>query len=287
MRERTIKALFAAVLLSLTLGIAGCRQQISPPTGNGSASLEDDEQPIAIPGRRGEVELKAFENISIHAQTPDIRLVEGSEYKVSYDLHDMEKAKRIEVDDGVLHFTTTVDAAWKPDGKTHEIVVTVPADAKLDKVTLHSVAGNVTLSGRTVTEASLSSVSGRVEARALTGETLEVRSVSNEAAAVDCRAEEIVGDSTSGAVLLRGEFDRVDAHSVSGRCEISGAVSRKAAAETVSGDILAAFPVENISAKSYGSITLDGEKQDRSFRMEGEGPFADLKSTSGKIEIER
>ena len=252
MNQNFRKVISAAGLLCLCLLLVGCGQEAA------------DQQAEESGDRRGEHKLDPFTSIELSVQAPHVHLEVGEEYSIRYSLHSRETIKELEVRDGVLHFSTGLDPKWKPDGSSHEVVVTIPETAELERVELRSTAGDVELTDRTVDEGILSSVSGNVSVRKLQSGRLEA-------------------SSTSGDLVLEGAFDTVKGHSVSGFIELAGQVSAGAVLDTVSGEVRYEAPFGALTAESIGGVRLDGEKQGSRLSLGSGEPAVELSSISGTI----
>ncbi len=122
-----------------------------------------------------------------------------------------------------------------------------------------------------------SSISGDIEARGLSGRTLELRTVSGD---VDAQAEveRISVNSVSGDVEFTGSASRVSAESVSGSIDLIG-VSGELEATTVSGDVTVEAGV--ISRGEFEAVSGDVELE---VELE-DGGRINVSSMSGDIDL--
>ena len=197
----------------------------------------------------GEQTLDAFESIDIDVKSADIILEEGEQFAITYRLHDQEKIKRLEVEDGTLHFDTSIDFKWKPTYDKWSITLTIPKGAPLHTLKLETVAGEIEIADRSFQQGYFETTAGEIVAKGLHCEKLTLKTVSE------------------------------DVHLVNSE------VIQEVDIQTVSGAIEALVPVSTIHAESVGAIYLNGEAQGRRLFLEGEGPTLRAKSVSGTIEI--
>lgn len=212
--------------------------------------------------------LGPFTAVDIQVKAADIRLVRGEDYTISYKLHSREPVKQLEVVDGTLILDTGFSAKWSGDFGDWYVTVTVPEDAQLDELDLYTTAGTISLEGFSFREGDFGTVAGTIDV-------------------LDCAAESVEAETTSGAVTVSGSYDEVEAKSVSGAVTVEGEIARSVEAETVSGGITVKAPLQTIDASNVsGGVFVDGHKQGRKFTLSAGAPEADIQSVSGKITLE-
>lgn len=288
MKQTRIKRYLSVGALSLCLLLAGCERKEAevPSLPGGPEDSQSTDEVLQGADRNGQQQLAPFTSIELNVMAPDIRLEKGESYSIRYSLHSREEIQELEVRDGVLHFSTSPDKDWKPDDSRHEVVVTVPEDAKLERIELRTASGEVELSDWTAREVVLSSVSGDVEAENIVSEHLDLGTVSGDLTADRCKSDRLNADSTSGGLSLEGMFETVDAHTISGTLELSGHIRAEAKLDTVSGDIEAELHPGILEAESIGGIWVNGAKQDTGVITGSGDPRVELHSVSGVIRVE-
>ena len=261
-------------ILGLGLGAGGLWAHHRAEQGAGTA-----------PAGRTQLALEPFRSVELSVLSGDIRVAEGADYALSYRLHGKEEVRELEVRDDTLYFSTGLDRMAPPRGGEWEVVLTIPAGAELDRLSLSTAAGDVELSHRTFGWGELISTSGDVRADGLACEELSARSVSGQVRVRESRVDRLRAESTSGAVEAGGRFGTVWMKSVAGACRMSGEASDRVEAETVSGPVEVTGPVGVLRAESIGGVRLDGKDRGRSLST-GEGlPEVKLKSVSGFINV--
>lgn len=300
-RQKRFSYLFLPVMLCfLALGFSGCGAQddkdgkTERTPENYTQNAEDAKQNTpnnsggvqSNSARAGEQKLDKFTAIEVHAQAPDIRLIKGDGYSVRYQLHSREKLSKLEVQNGVLYLETIMDSQWAPDEAVHEIVITVPSRAKLERVDLNTVGGKVSLSDFKIPTLNLSSASDDIDVKNVESESMVLHSTADDISVMDCIAKTLRADSTSDDIVLSGAFGDVQAETASGTCKLNGKVTGKVQMNTVSGNIILNAPVESLTAESYRGVTVDGVSKGNAFSFGSGTPQAILKSVTGTIMVQ-
>ena len=147
------------------------------------------------------------------------------------------------------------------------------ADMVLNHMSVHTVSGNVTVSG-SISAFGCESTSGDISVTQ-TGAT--------------CEAE---AESTSGNISLTGNYSKVDADSTSGKVEVSSAAAlRELEIETTSGDVVLNLPAESsfeleidMGSGSFNS-ELPLSKRGDFYTLGSGGPEFEVSTTSGDLTI--
>ncbi len=247
-----------------------------------TTALAEDKQ------LQGETQtLEEFRSIEIEVLAADIRVVQGEQWAVSYQLSEKEPLKCLKVENGTLYLETTFDAREYFDRNDEWFVtVTVPEGAALDEVELDTLSGNAGIQGFQCDSASLSSTSGTVEAKQIDARELSLESVSGSVTASAVSADEMEAETVSGEIRLEGAFGEVETDSISGAVEVEGSVSRKGSMESTSGAMTLLLSHEAaVQASSMGEITLNGSKESSPLKTSTGVPVV-LKSISGKISVQ-
>lgn len=290
-KKRIFSMGIVLLLCIFVLGFSGCGagdtpKETEPPTQNATNGQQSQGNDTLNSQRSGEQDLEPFSSIEVHVQSPDIRIEKGKGYSVRYHLHSREKIADLKVENGVLHFDTVLDSQWVPDDDKKELVITVPSNVKLKKAELHTAAGEVLLEDFSVSEVSLSSAAGRVEAKNVHSDKMLLHSTAKQVIATNCTVQSMQADTASGDMTLQGTFHELHAKTISSTCKVSGQVTEDAEIETVSGRIFFSAPVGSVDAESIGGITLDNVSKGNTLEMQSGKPTIKLKSVSGAITIE-
>ena len=286
MTRKFLPASLLALLLCLGL-LTGCGPDIKVDSVTvATQTAEDDAAPEVASKTEGTLDLDAFTGIEVAVKAADIRLEVGKGYAVTYQLHEKEPLKEAEVVDGVLRFSTGMDPLKLPGGGHWSVVVTVPADAKLEKIQLTTAAGDISFSGLAFTEGTLDTKAGEILLSGVTCDTLEASAIADDITISASQIGTLTAENTADDIEVDGTFNTVQLHSVSGDCELHGAVTTEASLETVSGDIELTCQGGDIQAETVGEIEHNGSEGRGKLHITGEGASIRLKSVSGSIEIE-
>ena len=234
------------------------------------------------------IPVSPFTDIHVELLAADIRVETGSGYAMLYTLSDEETVVRADVIDDTFYFETQLDTPWHRfhPSAGNNLVLTVPADAPLDEITLSTKSGTITASDLTFGEGEFSTKSGEILLDRLTCDELELDAVSDEISLVGSSVGSLSAKSVSGDVTADGSFRDVELETTSGDVRLTGSVSAACEAETVSGDMEITASAPSISAKTFGSIQWNGTEQGRQFLLTGGAPHFELKSVSGDITID-
>lgn len=264
----------------------------SSSSTSGSQTADDSSADVSqqaddVPSS-GKLALSEFSNIEVSALSPDIRLERGEDWSVQYALHSKEVVARAEVADDTFYFSTTFQSDLASSPADCELVITVPAGAEFEDISLSTAAGSIELSELKATELDVKSVSGDVALKHIVSQSLNAESVSGSVTAVGCTAEESELESASGAVHLDGTFGSAELSTISAPCELSAEISKEAKIKTVSGDVKVQAPVTKVEIKTLGSVTVDGKRKSGKELVIGDGsPALFIESVSGKVTVDQ
>ena len=276
----------------LVLALTGCAAPAAEekqdgadhPKEGGVTCAADD--PVRIDKKDGEtVALQPFKHINLGVKAADIVLETGSEYAVTYHLHDRENLERAEVVGDTFYFRTGMEGDKRPEFEDWYVKITVPESAFLENIRLFTVAGNIRISDRVFGETDLETTAGSIEVSCVTGDALEMDTVSGDILLSGSNVLEVSAENKTGRISLEGDFNEAEVYSVSGSCELSGMLLEEAEMETVSGSITVRTNAPAMEAESVGGVFLNGEKKGRVYEKDHSGAELDLKSVSGEIHI--
>ena len=233
-----------------------------------------------------ELELDEFNSIEIKVKAADIKIQEGDTFSISYKLHDRERVKQAEVLDGTLYFITEFDMNWKVDFDDWNICITLPKGRTLEDLSLSTIDGDIEFDGRTIDIANLKSTSGNIKLTNIIAEQVNCEVTSGEISITESQVTEATGIGTATDIYFDGSFESANINTVSGSCKLNSDTIKNISIESVSGDIETITPSTGISAKSYGKITYNGEKQGFEFSLSDNESALNLISASGKIQIQ-
>lgn len=233
-----------------------------------------------------ELELDEFNSIEIKVKAADIKIQEGDTFSISYKLHDRERVKQAEVLDGTLYFITEFDMNWKVDFDDWNICITLPKGRTLEDLSLSTIDGDIEFDGRTIDIANLKSTSGNIKLTNIIAEQVNCEVTSGEISITESQVTETTGIGTATDIYFDGSFENANINTVSGSCKLNSDTIKNISIESVSGDIETITPSTGISAKSYGKITYNGEKQGFEFSLSDNESALNLISASGKIQIQ-
>ena len=295
---KSILSLALAAVMGLAL-LTGCgpaapASSVSGPDGSGAVSgaVSEPDRPQLPPEPQapssGELKLNKFSNVELSALSPNIRVERGEDWAVRYDLHNQESVTRAEVVGDTFYFSSAYQPTPEVDTKDCELVLLIPVGADLNNVSLSTAAGSIELFNLTVEDLSVKSVSGNVALTHVVSGSLRAESTSGTVTTTSCTAERARAESTSGAVKLDGTYQTAELSSVSGTCELYAEVGGSARLQTVSGDITAQAPFQQLSVKTLGPIVVNGEKHSGKEVILGEGsPALSIESVSGVVRADQ
>ncbi len=209
--------------------------------------------------------LSDFTSIDIDAISPDIKIVSGEDYAVSYNLHEKEHIDILEVKDGVLYFDTGYNFEFEVDYGDFFITITIPADTALETVDIKTVAGDIYSDIGQMEQVSLITISGEIE-------------VENSSIAM------LSAKSTSEDIMISGNIAELDLDSVAGDCLVKSE-NMVGKIATVSGQIELQTAETAIAATSFGQVKYHNNNM--GYRYENSAnPNLELESVSGKIIVD-
>lgn len=233
-----------------------------------------------------ELNLGEFNSIEVKVKAADIKIQEGDTFSISYTLHDRERVKQAEVVDGTLYFVTGFDINWKVDFDDWNICITLPKGRTLEDLSLSTIDGDIEFDGRTIDIANLKSTSGNIKLTNIIAEQVNCEVTSGEISITESQVTEATGVGKATDIYFDGSFENVTINTVSGSCKLNSDTIKDISIRSVSGNIETTTPSTGISAKSYGKITYNGEKQGGEFSLSDNKSALNLISASGKIEIQ-
>lgn len=286
------KALVMGLALAMLLGMTACGRRGEPTAFVGSSESPPE---LAAPQSSGSShalrlepqEVEEFSNIEVDVLAADIRLCPGEGWSVAYQVSDKEPIERLEVAGGTLY----VETAFDPDGyfehsSDWHVTVTVPKDAPLSKLKLHTLSGTVALSDLSCQSASLHSLSGEVEVQNLTAGELELETASGAIETKGLSAEQLKVETVSGDLCLDGALGALEANTVSGALEVEGSLAKSGDLNGVSGSIKLTLSHDAaLEVSTYGKLAYNGSSVRGSLQTE-EGVPVTIKSVSGDVTIE-
>ena len=198
----------------------------------------------------GTMTLNPFANLQVEVLSADVEIIEGEEFTLSYKLHGREKIQRAEVIDGTLFFKTGFDFKWRPTKGNWNVVVTIPKGTVLENIDIKTVAGDVEINNHDFNSIHAKSTAGEIALSHINCNDMTLDTIAEDIEIKDCVVSELVR------------------------------------AKSVAGDIEVKLPAQSIYAESFGGIKYQGQKQGNRFELKGAFPGLELKSVSGKIEID-
>ena len=239
------------------------------------------------------MKMESFDNIQVDVPTCRVILEPGEDYSLEYQLSSAYQLAEIGLRDGTLYFQCrhrwpAALLFWKHAESW--VRVTVPAGAKLRRVSVRSVSGEVNIAGLAAETVSVEAVSGAVRLADIDAGELSVRHTSGSVELDGAQAERLTGRSVSGS--LRGRnlaTGGMDYDTTSGRIELSGAISGQTALQTVSGGVKADVALPSASF-SYELSSTTGKKEVNGYPaashvLPGTPNYLRVRTTSGGIRV--
>ena len=204
---KKMKLMVTGILcLAMLFALAGCGG------GQGSGGMGESS---------GDLDLDAFTGIQLQAKSPNVSVVVGDGYHVTYQLHERETVKQLEVVDGTLVFDSGKATNWQGGSEGYEVVITVPADAALASVQIYTTAGTTSLKDIALGAADLSSVSGGFQLDNVKADEVKLLTGSGEVNVQGGQIGTVDVVTTDTNVNLDSEFNEVMAESSSGECIVA------------------------------------------------------------------
>ena len=264
----TVCAVLAAAGLALVL--AGYLMGGSP-----NFSLDWKNRKITTPDAaevRSERTPEAFRALEIEAATADITVERGESWSLRYALFDEPE---ITERGGTLKIKTTEHGSIGIVGisfdrsRAPSITVTVPADAALDRITVTTAAGDITLSALEAGAVSLMCGTGDIRLRDVSAAELDI-----EANTGDVIVENA---SCAGQADVEGNTGdiRISEFTVSGELEC----------ETNTGDVSLSLPEGDYALEletDLGDVIVDGKAQGRRYDS-GSGVPVHAETNTGDV----
>jgi len=135
--------------------------------------------------------------------------------------------------------------------------VFVPHDA-IDDLSIDSTSADISLSDFSGATCSISTVSGKMAASAISCDRLEVDSTSGSVSVLDSLVTDAKFSTVSGDLKLSGEFTNLRSGSTSGGIMFTGQILPKSFyADTVSGDVIVTIPQSETVSVDFDSVSGD------------------------------
>ena len=257
---RTLKTLYLIVLITVTVFVVGFFGARRLKFFRNMFSGNDIKKESVV--------VEPFKSIQMDAEVSDFTIIEGNEYRVDY-----EYPENISVKGKVENEVLIIEAKGKSNSGFSflkfdkkgintidpKLTVTVPAGTQLDKTNLTINAGNINLSGRTLTDLDISCNAGNIT----------------------------LGNVTSDKVNIKTDAGNIEIKdSTLGDCDFSTSAGRIAVSDTTMQSV---DGITNMGEINLKDITLGkGDLESNLGAVSVDGDFERLKvlTNMGKISVD-
>lgn len=228
-------------------------------------------------------------------------LVKGNELKIKFKKSNSSILKLDRDDYKNIIKKKELEVLLPEDMKDKNInlaIETVSADVSVDGLGLseldaETVSGAIVIWDLVITEADLESVSGNINIKNVVCDKLDAEGVSSHIESKNLTVKNVINAETvSGAITLKGEFNKVDSESVSGNIVIESSVCPSVVdLKTVSGNMRLVIPEnDGFTAKKDGiskkiSCDFAVKVDDSKLIYKNGGAKFDFETVSGSVKI--
>ena len=263
----------------------------------------------------GEESVGTFNDVDVRMDSGEVKIVRGSEYKVSYAIRGSKKPT-LKNENGKLVFSTpknqfNISLNFNDDKDNPYLTITIPDNADLNEVKLDSDAGATVIEGINFKDLQIISDTGATEISDVETDTLNIDADTGTLALKNVKAKEVEVDKDSGAINI----DNLTCDTFDGKCATGDFTLDNSTIEkfvlvsdtgktTVSEGRISDIKITSdygsiklgligeeadytIKSKvDFGSNVIDGRKQGSSYSSNGGKKNIDIEADSGDVEID-
>lgn len=256
MSKKILTIAVMILLLGVTLFTIGYIKE--PQLEVGSLGLKLSE---------GSQKLEELKNLEIEVVDADIYLTTGSDYSITYRLNQKEDIENFKQVGDTLNFKTKIHGRLGFYHDDWQVVITIPADVKLENVRLKTISGDIISNISNINNLELHSVSGDIKLKETKTSDLKVK-------------------TTSGDIEFNNSHENVFLDSISGDIEFNGDIANALTIKTISSDIELDFNhAVDIETKGLADVEINGLIVKKAYDDPHASALITIDVVSGDIEI--